>query len=168
MISAIKKETILYTIIAAPAIGAASLLVFGLEILFPFGLGIGVCAALTGLHIIGTTIEKAANEGKSSAALIGFILRVVLYLAALSIAAITAPRAAYGAAIGLLLPHLMIYIKFALRPAIRRRLGKEPQVVYVTDSYTRQFIKKPWFVRYYNGRAYLTHRYFRKVKIKDS
>ena len=50
-------------------------------------------------------------------------------------------------------------------PAFRRKLGKEPTPVYVTDTKSKVFFKEPWMVKYRKGRAYLTHRHFRKVNI---
>jgi len=98
--------------------------------------------------------------------MIGFITRLVLYAAGLYLAAVTDPLAVLGAAIGLLIPHLVIYIRFAIRPAIRRKLGKVPSYVYVPDTRTNIFIKEPSFVRYNKGKAYLTHRHYRRLRVE--
>ena len=161
----IKKEITLYTIVVAAIAGAVSLLVFGLNIVFPYGLAIGVCAAVISLNIISSTIDKAVERGRRAPVIIGFISRIALYIAALYLAATTAPLAALGAAIGLLLPHLVIYARFALRPAIRRKMGKEPRHTYVTDTHSNIFIKEPWLVRYNKGKTYITHRHYKKVRV---
>jgi hypothetical protein len=50
-------------------------------------------------------------------------------------------------------------------PAIRRKLGKEPEAVYAVDTHSRVFFKEPQFVKHGKGKAYLTHRHFRRINI---
>ena len=142
-----------------------SLFIFDQKILFPYGLAVGVCAAAISLGIISSTIEKAVARGNRGPVVIGFYVRVFLYAGALVLAARTGGLAVLGAAIGILIPHLVIYVRHALVPAFRRKLGKEPAPVYVTDTKSKVFFKEPWLVKYRSGRAYLTHRHFRKVNI---
>ena len=143
------------------------MLILGPNAFFPYGLAIGVCAAVISLNIISSTIDKAVAGGRKAPVIAGFVVRIVLYLAALYLAATTAPLAALGAAIGLLLPHLVIYARFALRPAIRRKMGKDPQHTYVSDTRSNIFIKEPSIVLYKKGKAYLTHRHFRKMRVEN-
>ena len=142
-----------------------SLFIFDRKILFPYGLAVGVCAAAISLGIISSTIEKAVERGHRGPVVIGFFIRVLLYGGALMLAAGTGGLAVPGAAIGMLIPHVVIYVRHALVPAFRRKLGKEPAPVYVTDTKSKVFFKEPWLVKYKRGRAYLTHRHFRKVNI---
>ena len=160
-----KKEITIYSIIAAAIAEAVSLPVFGPNIFFPYGLAIGACASVISLNIISSTIEKAIEKGRKAPVIVGLVTRIVLYLAALYLAATTAPLSALGAAIGLLLPHLVIYVRFALRPAIRWKMGKDPKHTYVTDMRSNIFIKEPWIVRYNKGKAYMTHRHYRKARV---
>jgi hypothetical protein len=129
-------------------------------------LAIGVCASVISLHIISSTIEKAVARGRKTPVMIGFIMRLVLYAAGLYLAATTDSLAVLGAAIGLLLPLLVIYVRFAIGPAIRRKLGKDPNYTYVPDTRTNIFIKEPSFVRYNKGKAYLTHRHYRRLRVE--
>lgn len=144
-----------------------SLPVLGPTVFFPYGLAIGVCASVICLNIISSTIDKAVARGRKTPVFIGFIVRLILYFAALYLAASTDGIAVLGAAIGLLLPHLVIYVRFALRPAIRRKMGKTPRYTYVTDTRSNIFIKEPSIELYKKGRTYLTHRRFRKVRVEN-
>ena len=162
----LKKEIIKYTIIVAEVAALISLFIFDQKILFPYGLAVGVCAAAISLGIISSTIEKAVQSGRRGPVVIGFYMRVFLYGGALVLAARTGGVAVFGAAIGMLIPHLVIYMRHAIVPAFRRKVGKEPAPVYVTDTKSRVFFKEPWMVKYRRGRAYLTHRHFRKVNIR--
>ena len=138
---------------------------FGLNILFPYGLAIGTCAAVINMNIISATIRQAVDRGKKGPVIVGFVVRILLYAGAFVLAANTGILAFLGAAIGALLPHLMIYIRHALIPKFRKGKEKEPAPVYVVDTRSLVFFKEPWFVKYKSGRAYLTHRHFRRIRV---
>ena len=165
-INVIKKEITKYSVIAAVIAGIVSLPVFGVSILFPYGLAVGTCASVICLHIIGSTIKKAVDQGRTAPVSVGFFVRVALYIAALCLAATTAPISFLGAVIGLLIPHLIIYIRFALRPAVRRKLGKDPQYTYVTDTRSNVFFREPWIVRDNKGKTYMSHKHYRRKKVE--
>jgi len=133
--------------------------------MFPYGLAIGACAAVIALYIISFSIDYATESGKKSPVLIGFFIRIILYGGALWIAIRTSGSAGIGSAVGLLLPHAALRVRYIMVPAIRRRFGKEPAAVYKADTRSRVFIKEPWLVRYNKGRSYITHRHYKKVKV---
>jgi len=163
-INDLKKEITLYTVIAAAVAEAISLPFLGLNIVFPYGLAIGVCAAVINLSIISTSIEKAVAVNKRAPVIIGFVVRVLLYAGALLLAINASTISCLGAAIGMLLPRVVMYIRYAIRPAIRKWLGREPKAVYVTDTSSLMFIKEPSIVRHAGGKAYMTHRHYRKKR----
>ena len=142
-----------------------SLPFFGLGILFPYGLAIGACVAVLNLNIISATIDKAAEKGKTRPVTLGFFVRILLYGGAFWLALRTSGVSALGAVIGMLLPRAAMLFEYAILPAIRRKLGKEPAPAYKADTRSRVFIKEPWLVRYSKGRAFVTHRHFKKVRV---
>jgi hypothetical protein len=167
-ITKIKKEIIKYTIIAAAAAAFISFLFYGLNIMFPYGLAIGVCASVINLGVISASIKRAVERGRKEPVTAGFIVRTLIYAGALVLAARTGALAFYGAALGVLVPHIVIFVKYAIIPAFRRKLGREPMPVYVTDTSSKLFIKDPWLVSYKRGRTYLTYKHFRKVNINKA
>jgi len=142
-----------------------SLPIVGPGILFPYGLAIGTCVSIINLGIISISIGSAVERGKKGPVIVGYIVRILLYAGAFLLAIKTSGITGLGAAIGFMLPRITLYIRYALLPLIRRKLGKESQAVYMTDTHSRVFVKEPWLVRYNRGRAYVTHRHFRKVRI---
>jgi len=142
-----------------------SLPVIGPNILFPYGLAIGACASIIALNIISFTVERAAESGKRKPVIFGFIIRVLLYGGVLYLAVSTSVLSFFGAAIGLLLPHIAMYIMFGLVPAVRRRLRKEPAPAWVADTRSMMFVKEPYLTKYNKGRTYLTHRHYRKIRV---
>ena len=155
---------------AAAVAELVSLPAIGPNILFPYGLAVGACVAIVNLNLISATIERAVESGRKSPVIIGFIVRVLLYGGALWLAATTSLFSGLGAAIGILIPHIVLYARHALIPALKRKLDKEPPSIYVVDTRSNMFVKEPWLVR--DGKArdgkvrtYLTHRHYRKVKI---
>jgi len=166
-ISKLKREITRYTIIAALVAEVIFLLFIGPGILFPYGLAIGTCIAIVNLHVIEATIGQAVYKGKKGPVILGFIIRGLLYGGSFLLAAKTSYITAIGAAIGFLLPRIVLYIRHGLAPAIRKKLGKEPPTEYRTDTRSRVFIKEPWIVRYRKGRAYMTFRHYKKIR-KDA
>ena len=142
-----------------------SLIIIGPNILFTYGLAIGACAAIIALYIISISINRAAETGNKKSVTFGFVIRILLYGGALFLAVRTSDISFAGAAIGLLVPHVALYIMYGLLPAARRKLGKEPPTVYVTDTSSMVFVKEPFFVSYNKSRAYLTHRHYRKKRV---
>ena len=140
------------------------LVLVGPDILFPYGLAIGVCIAIVNLHVIGITIEQAVYRGKKGPVTLGFIIRALLYGGAFLLAVKTSYITAIGAAVGFLLPRIVLYIRLGLAPAVRKKLAKEPPAVYRADARSRVFIKEPWIVRYRKGRAYMTFRHYKKIR----
>ena len=141
-----------------------SLPAIGPNILFSYGLAIGACAAVIALNIIGVSIERAAERNKKKPVIFGYIIRVLLYGGALFFAVRTSGLTFAGAAIGLLLPHAALYVMYGLVPAIRKRVRKEPQPVWVTDTRSLLFVSEPHLVLQSNGRTYLSHRHYRKIR----
>ena len=164
-ISEIKREITLYTIIAAAAVEAISLPILGPDILFTYGLAIGACAAAINLNIISVSVDRAVRQGRKGPVIFGFALRALLYGGAFWLAVSTSGVSGAGAAAGFLLPRIVMPIRFVFLPWMRRKLGKEPETVYVTDTHSKVFVKEPWHVRYNKGRAYLTHRHYRKIRV---
>jgi hypothetical protein len=164
-ISKIKKEITRYTILAAVIAEAVSLLVFGPNIFFPYGLAIGVCAAIINLHVISATIERAIERGRKSPVTAGLILRILLYGGAFILAIRTSGLSGAGAAVGFFIPRVVLYIRYGLAPWIQKRIRKEPSAVYRTDTRGNMFIKQPSLTRYHSGKMYVTHRHYKKVRI---
>lgn len=144
---------------------AISLSVLGPDIMFTYGLAIGVCAAVINLNIISVSIDRAVRQGKKWPVIFGFVFRVLLYGGAFWLAARTSGVSAIGAAVGFLLPRVAMPVRLAFLPWLRRKLGKEPETVYVTDTHSNVFVKEPWHVRYNNGKAFVTHRHYRKIRV---
>ena len=142
-----------------------SLPAFGPNLLFPYGLAIGACAAIIALNIIGFTIDRAAVSGKKKPVVFGFIVRVFLYGGALYLAVSTAGLSFIGAAIGLLLPHAALYIMYGLVPAIKKKAGKAEAAFWVADTRSLIFVSEPHLVLHNNGKTYLTHKHYRKIKV---
>ena len=161
----IKREITIYTIIAAAACEVISLPIFGLGILFPYGLAIGVCVAIVNLSVISSSIDKAVERGRKGPVVAGLIIRILLYGGAFLLAVRTANISGLGAAVGFLLPRIMMHIRYALLPWLRIKTGREPAAVYVTDTRSNVFIKEPRLVRYNKGRAFVTHRHYKKIRI---
>ncbi len=138
----------------------------GPGILFPYGLAIGACISIVNLSVISVSIDRAIAKGKEGPVIIGFIVRILLYAGAVVVPARTSGISAVGAVVGLLLPHIVLYVKYGLIPWIRRKTGKEPETVYAVDTRSRMFIKEPWMIRYSKGRTYLTHRRYKKIRIE--
>ena len=155
----------LYAIVAAGVAEVVSLPVIGANVLFPYGLALGVCASVISLHVISASIERAVGRGKKGPVIFGLAGRVVLYAGALVLAARTADSAFAGAAIGVLLPYLSLYVRLGLLPAIRRGVKKEPLAVYVADTSSNLFVKEPWLVRSARGKTYMTYRHYRKKRV---
>ena len=149
---------------AAAIAEVISLPVFGLNILFLYGLAIGVCVAIVNLHIISITIARAVERGKKTPVIAGFIVRALLYGGAFLLAVRTSGASGLGAAAGFLLPRVVMYFRYGLLSAARRKLRKEPAPVFVTDTRSNMFIKEPQYVLYCGGKTYMTHRHYRKVK----
>ena len=173
-ITGIRKDLILFTVISACGAVLISLPVLGPNILFPLGLAIGVGAAIAALFIISFSIEKAAESGKRNPVMFGFFVRIFLYGGALWLAAkliALLPSAASaalpiaGAAIGLLIPHAVLYIKLGLLPVIMRKIRREPDAVWITDTRGLMFVKEPSLMKQNKGRTYLTHRHYRKIRV---
>ena len=162
--SEIKKTITKYTIIIAAIAAVISLFVFGPNILFPYGIALGVCASLVNLSVISSSIDRAVASGRKAPVIIGFLIRIVLYGAAFFLAVRTGGISGLGAAIGFLLPRLCLHIHYGFLPWFRQKTGREPKPVYKTDTSVNIFDKEPRFLMYNNGRAYLTHRHYRKVK----
>ena len=166
IIAKIRKDLILYTIIAAAAVELISLPAIGPNIFFSYGLAIGACAAVIALNIIGLSIDRAAERGKKKPVIFGYILRVLLYGGALFLAVNTSFLSFTGAALGLLLPHAALYVMFGLVPAIRKKVKGEPQPVWTADTRSLLFVSEPHLVLHNNGRTYLTHKHYRKNRIE--
>jgi len=128
-------------------------------------LAVGACAAIIALNIISFSVERAAEKRKKNPVIIGFITRVLLYGGALYLAVSTSRMSLFGAAVGMALPHAALYIMHVLVPAVRKKAGKEPASVWVTDTRSLLFISEPHIVVENNGRTYLTHRHYRKIRI---
>jgi len=133
--------------------------------LFSYGLAIGVCAAVIALNVIGFSIERATDSGKRKPVIFGYLFRIVLYGGALLLAINTSVASFAGAAIGLLLPHAALYVTYGLVPVIRRKVMREPQPVWVTDTSSLLFFKEPYHVIDNKGKTYLTHKHYRKKRI---
>ena len=142
-----------------------SLPVFGLNILFPYGMAVGVCASVVSLNIISVSIERAVERGRKGPVILGFIVRILLYCGAFWLAVRTSGVSGLGAAIGFLLPRITMQVRYALLPWLRRKLGKEPRIIYKTDTQSNVFVKEPWLVRYNKGKAYVTHRHYKKAQV---
>ena len=142
-----------------------SLPAIGPSIRFSYGLAIGACVAIIALNIISLSIGRAAERGKKKPVIFGYIIRVLLYGGALFFAVRTSGLTFAGAAIGLLLPHAAIYVMLGLLPAVRKKFRKEPKEVWVADTRSMMFVKEPSLVLYRKGRAYLTHRHYRKIRV---
>ena len=165
IISKIRKDIILYTVIAAAVCQLISLPIVGPSILFTYGLAIGVCAAVIALNIIGFSVERATDSGKRKPVIFGYIFRILLYGGALILAVNTSVTSLAGAAIGLLLPHAVMCVIYGMLPVVRRKIAKEPQPVWVTDTSSMLFVKEPSLVIDNRGKTYLTHRHYRKKRI---
>ena len=139
--------------------------VLGPSILFIYGLALGTCVAVIALHVISRTVERAADSGRRGPVVFGFFIRVLLYGGVLYLAVSTSVLSLAGAAIGLLLPHVALYVMHGLVPVIRRKIKREPEPVYVADTSSNLFIKEPWMVLYKNGRSYLTYKHYRKRRV---
>jgi len=148
--------------VTAAVAEVVSLPVTGPNILFPFGLAIGVCAAIVSLHIIGASIEGAVKRGKKAPVILGFVVRILLYGGTFWFGLKTSYVSGVGVAIGFLLPHLAMYVKYGLAPSVRRKLGKEPQTVYETDTSVNLFFKEPLHMLKLGESTYMTFRHFRK------
>ena len=142
-----------------------SLPVLGPNILFPYGLAIGTCVAIIALNIISFTVGQAAESGKRKPVVIGFIIRILFYGGVLYLAVSTSVLSLTGAAIGLVLPHIAMYIMYGLVPAVRRRTKKEPAPAWIADTRSMMFLKEPYFIKTNRGRTYLTHRHYRKIRV---
>jgi ATP synthase I chain. len=161
----VKKEIVKYTIIAAAITEIISLPLLGLNIMFPYGLAIGVCVAILNLNIISKSIEKAVAQGKRSPVIVGFFIRTALYAGGFYLAVTTSLISGLAAAIGFVLPHIVLYIRKAILPALKRKISKEPAPIYVADTSINLFIKEPEMVLSKNSRTYLTYRHYRKRRI---
>jgi len=128
-------------------------------------LAIGACAAIISLNIISRTIDRAAGSGKKGPVVFGFFIRVLLYGGALYFAVSTSVLTFIGAAAGLLLPRVAMYIMYGLVPAIKRKIKNEPAPTWVPDTRSMLFIKEPRFEKPNKGRTYLTHRHYRKIRV---
>ena len=124
-----------------------------------------MCVAVINLNIISSSIQKAVEKGKRSPVIFGFIIRIILYGGGFLLAVTTAPLSGLGAAIGFVLPHLVLYFRKGILLWIKRKTGKEPKAVYVTDTSVNMFIKEPLMVSYRNNRTYLTYKHYRKKRI---
>ena len=162
----IKKAITKYSIIVALIAEIISLFVFGPGILFPYGLVLGVCAALVNMGILSFSIDRAIALGKKGPVNVGLIVRIIIYAAAFFISARTGHISGIGTAIGFILPKLAMQIEFNFLPWFRRKTGREPEPVFVTDKQSKIFDKEPRFVLYNKGRMYVTHRKYRKVRQK--
>jgi len=165
VISKLRKDLILYTIIAAVAAELISLPAFGPNLLFSYGLAVGACAAIIALNIISFSVERAAEKRRKNPVIFGFIIRVLLYGGALYLAVSTSRLSLFGAAIGMILPHAALYIMCVLVPAIRKKVKKEPEAMWITDTRSLLFLSEPHIVMESNGRTYLTHKHYRKIRI---
>ena len=161
----VKKKTTKYSIIAAVVAALVSLPVTGFSILFPYGMALGVCVSIVNLSVISSSIDRAVASGKKAPVIIGFLVRILLYAGAFWLAVSTGGLSALGAAIGFLLPRLILQIIYGTAPWLKQKIGREPKPVYKTDTRSNIFDKEPRFVRYNRGRAYMTHRHFRKVRV---
>jgi len=166
MMIEVKKEIVTYTIIAAAIAEIISLPLFGLNIMFPYGLAIGVCVAVLNLNIISKSIEKAVAQRNRSPVIVGFFIRIVLYGGGFYLAVTTSLISGLAAAIGFALPHIVLYIRKAIMPVLKKKINKEPAPIYVVDTSSNMFIKEPWIVQYKNSRTYLTYRHYRKRRIQ--
>ena len=165
IIAGIRKKLILYTIIAAVVVEVISLPVIGPNLLFSYGLAIGACAAIIALNIIAVSIDRAAERGKRKPVIFGYIVRVLLYGGALFLSVRTSGLSFAGAAIGLLLPHAAIYVMYGLVPSVRKRFSKDPPEVWVADNRSLLFVSEPHLILQSNGKTYLTHRHYRKIRV---
>ena len=163
----VKKEIVKCTIIAAAISELLSLPLLGLTLFFPYGLAIGVCVAVLNLNIISKSIERAFEQRRRGPVVVGFFLRTALYGGGFYLAVTTSPLSGLAAAIGFLLPHIVLYIRKAIVPALKRKINKEPAPIYVTDTSSNLFIKEPEMVLYKNSRTYLTYRHYRKRRINQ-
>ena len=164
----IKKKTTIYTLIAAAAAELISLPFLGANILFPYGLALGVCAAIINLNVISVSVERAVASGRKAPVTLGFLIRILLYAGAFCLAVLTSGLSALGAAVGFLLPRLVMYIFFGFLPWFKQKTGREPKPVYAPDTHSNIFIKEPLHVLYNRGRAFITHRHFKKVRVVES
>ena len=160
----IRKTTTKYTLIAAAVCEIISLFIIGPGILFPYGLALGICAALINMSVLSFTVERSIALGKKGPVNAGLVIRIAIYAAAFLISARTGGISGLGTAIGFVLPKIAMQIKFNFLPWFRGKTGREPAPVYVTDKYSKIFDKEPRFVLYNKGRMYITHKKFRKVK----
>jgi len=142
-----------------------SLPALGPNILFSYGLAIGTCVAIIALNLISFSVGRAAENKRKSPVIYGFIIRVLLYGGTLYFAVDTSGFTLFGAAIGLILPHAAIYVMHGIVPAIRKKLKKEPKEVWVPDTRSLMFVNEPHLVLESNGRTYLTHKHYRKIKV---
>ena len=128
-------------------------------------MAIGACVAIVNLNIISVSIDRAIAKGKRGPVIFGFFLRLLLYFGAFWLAVSTSGITGIGAAVGFMLPRIVLFVRKALLPIIKKKIFKEPDPVYVTDTRSNLFVKEPWIVRSKNNRSYMTYRHYRKIRV---
>jgi len=143
-----------------------SLPLAGFRPLFAYGLALGVCFSLLGLHLLSATIERAMAAGKRGAVVIGYIARLLIYGGVLTLAARTGAVCLLGCAVGLLLPIFSLLLSQTVLPRILKAFGKEPAETehFVLDRSSRFFEKDPALSVCRRGRVYSTYRHYPRYK----
>lgn len=165
----INREILQYSLIGAAICELISLALIGPDILFPYGLALGLAVSVIGLRLLAATIEAVTCSRGARGGTSGYIIRILLYALALCLGARTGVLAFAGCAIGLLIPKAALVFGQLAMPAIRKALGKEEPVtehfVPVTDNTSRIFVKSQGMSTYRGGRSFFTYRHFKQYKL---
>ena len=170
-----RKTTIILTLILLAVIEAVSLPFRGWDPGFAIGAALGGSAAVANYFIMAFTTERMAETGKRGIFFLGFLSRLVIYGAAFYLAAVRISLyAGLACALGFLTSIVAVLILNGLVPIIRNRSEKarsgadvpayeEPET---DDEGNRKFVfvKDYSTVRYSDGKAYVTHKRFKKLK----
>lgn len=155
-------------------IGAAicelvSLPLIGLSATFLYGLIFGLAVAIIGMRLLAATVDAVTSGSGKKIVSLGYVIRIILYALALYLCVRTGIYSLFGCMAGLLIPKVALSFGQLAMPKIRKALGKEEPVeeyfVPVVDPQSRLFVKSQGMVKYKGGRAFLTHKHFKKYKL---
>jgi hypothetical protein len=171
------KGTLKYIPIIGAAIAAATLPLFAYGLWLPFagGLACGIGAAAAGFVVACKLMSRAVATGSRGAAFSGVVMRMLIYLLAMSV--VTAAVGLWpgiGSAAGCLTAPAAVIVGNILVPKLRRLRGRptgEEDRQYIYETHIRGangalryvFIRGSYMEKAYGGRVYMTHRRFRRL-----
>jgi hypothetical protein len=170
-----KRDVVLRALPVMLFFEVVSLFFLGLNPGFSVGLLLGTAASILNFFIMSFAAERVLSTGRNGATFSGFFLRLAVYGGAFYLSAVRISLiAGLGTGLGFLTAIIAVLYLNGLSPILRARRGGKAtergaaeyeEALYDADGNRRYvFVKTFTTTRYVNGRTFVTHKRFRRLR----